>query len=294
VYHDEGSGRRGFVISVDVILSPGEPVGSPDAVVVVDLLRATTLAAVFFEVGGSVLIPMEGLEEARSLRDELRRRRSTPPRGRGGVDPSGLGADNSAPSVGGAPGGEPEWLLLGERGALPPEGFDFGNSPLELIASAERVRSAAGGIHTTTNGTKAILRAAASGAGVFLGCARNAGAAARAALAAGPKMAVLCAGLQGRVAADDGACAGLLVERVLREARGSGEDVMLSDGAKMALAWYRSFGGDLRRAVAEAGHSKKLFDLGLGPDVEFCCRIDESAAVPLMALREGRPILLPR
>jgi len=254
------------MIELDVFLSPreaAESAGFPaegggfDAILAVDLLRATTLETTFFELGGRVLLPVEEVEEARELRRAL-----------------GAG-----------------WLLLGERGALPPEGFDFGNSPLELIASAGRIRSAEGGIHTTTNGTRAILAALGLARTVLAACARNARAAARAALAEGRRIGILCAGLEGRAAADDAACAGLLAERIREEGRRIGASVRLSDGAKMARAWLAASGGDLSRSAAEAAHAGRLRRLGLEEDLAYCCETDRSETVPRCVRSGGRPVL---
>ena len=49
-------------------------------------------------------------------------------------------------------------LLAGERRGLPPEGFDLGNSPREFTPKSCKDRTV---VLTTTNGTRAIARAAA-------------------------------------------------------------------------------------------------------------------------------------
>ncbi|NMR95983.1 2-phosphosulfolactate phosphatase, partial [Vibrio parahaemolyticus] len=99
-----------------------------------------------------------------------------------------------------------KWLLMGERKSLPPPGFDCGNSPIELLRY--NLRDFHGAIMTTTNGTKALLRAAASSGIVFVGCSRNATAVVEAALESGNKIGILCAGRFNRAMIDDTACAG--------------------------------------------------------------------------------------
>ena len=74
---------------------------SADVWIVIDVLRATTVIARWFELGGTELYPVKTPDIARELVKELRGRGSSP-------------------------------LLMGEVNGIPPEGFDFGNSPREL------------------------------------------------------------------------------------------------------------------------------------------------------------------
>ena len=217
---------------LDVVLSPREPLPEADCWLVVDLLRASTTIVTFFERGGLCLMPLADLDEALALRPSL-------------------------------PG---RWLLMGERNALPPEGFDLGNSPLEL--SSVDLTAFDGAVMTTTNGTQALLAAASRGGLVQVACARNAGAAASFA-AAHERVAIVCAGLEGRSALDDTACAGLLVERLL--ALRSWE---LADGARMALALFRS--APLSDLVDASCHGRRLGALGLEADRAYCCEVDLS------------------
>ncbi len=50
----------------------------------------------------------------------------------------------------------PEFLLMGERGCLKPEGFDFGNSPTEIRDAGLAGRTL---VHATSAGTRGILAA---------------------------------------------------------------------------------------------------------------------------------------
>ena len=91
-------------------------------ILVVDLLRATTQITTFFDGGGNVLVPLRDVDEAFRMKERL---------------------------------GE-EWKIMGERGGLPAPGFDFGNSPLELLDAGVPEFA----IITTSNGTRALMRAA--------------------------------------------------------------------------------------------------------------------------------------
>ncbi|QTX31984.1 2-phosphosulfolactate phosphatase [Aminithiophilus ramosus] len=233
---------------LDVVFSPLEILPEADCWLVVDLLRATTTIVAFFELGGRRLLPVVDLDEARSLRDRL-------------------------------PG---RWLLMGERQALPPPGFDLGNSPLDLAAFD--LGAFDGAVMTTTNGTAALLAAAGRGGALHAACARNARAVAEA-VAAHDRIAILCAGLEGRPALDDTACAGLLVERLLALRPRD-----LSDGARMALALFRS--APFADLVGQSRHGRRLAALGLAADLAYCCERDRSEGRPRLVFEGGRPVLV--
>ena len=89
-------------------------------VVVVDLLRATTVISTAFMQGVKEIIPVQTLEEALSYK------------------------------------GKEGYIVAAERNAKPIEGFDYGNSPFHYINSDVRGKTL---VLTTTNGTKAINNA---------------------------------------------------------------------------------------------------------------------------------------
>src|SRR5438552_7134114 len=91
--------------------------------VVIDVLRATTTIIHALAAGCVAVRPVAEIEEARKLAGSMRAGRV---------------------------------LLGGERGGVPLDGFDLGNSPKEY--TAKRCRHATL-VLTTTNGTQALLRA---------------------------------------------------------------------------------------------------------------------------------------
>jgi len=100
------------------------------SVVVIDVIRAFTTAAVALSRGAEAIVMVDDLDQATRLRAD------------------GVGR-----------------YCMGERGGVKPAGFDFGNSPCE-IAAADLEADLAGTvlIQTTTNGTRGIAAAAAAGA----------------------------------------------------------------------------------------------------------------------------------
>jgi 2-phosphosulfolactate phosphatase len=136
--------------------------------VVVDLMRATSTIAQALASGWERVYCAPGIDEARALRETLG-----------------------------------EGLLGGERDAIQIPGFDLGASPRE-------VRDPRGStlIMSTTNGTRAIVTAAASCEIVLLGSLLNLDAVVSAVRERGEDVTVVCAGWKGGFAIDDVYCAG--------------------------------------------------------------------------------------
>lgn len=112
-------------------------------VVIIDVFRAFTTAAVALQNGAEKIVMVDDLEQARQLRSD------------------GVGS-----------------RCLGERQGIAPEGFDFGNSPAEIADIRFDGETL---IQTTTNGTRGIL-AAAGAARVYAGAFATAAATAQAIL----------------------------------------------------------------------------------------------------------------
>ncbi|MEX2016404.1 MAG: 2-phosphosulfolactate phosphatase [Candidatus Hydrogenedentales bacterium] len=169
----------------------------------------------------------------------------------------------------------PEALLFGERGGLPPEGFDYGNSPGD--AAAARGRTV---IFSTTTGTQRILQAGGAAA-VLMRAAVNARAAAHAAqvLAEGysAEIVVIPAGLAGAPefpAEEDWAAAAA----ILLQADGG-----VAEGAAAYREWRHLLELDgLERLFDTATHAQALREVGLGDDVGLCARLNTVDAVPIV------------
>jgi len=227
----------------DFAFLPDEELKTHDCRLVVDLLRASTQITVFFDAGGGTLLPVTGVDEAKKLRASL-----------------GSG-----------------WKLMGERGGLSAPGFDFGNSPSELIHTG----APSGAVITTSNGTRAIVRAVKDCREVYIACARNAESAAWKAVASGTKIGIIASGEGGSFSFEDTVCSGLLIERMLTLApQNGGTEMELTDGAIAALDLWHKYGRDFTAFCMATEHGKKLCDLGFAEDVKFCCAIDATERAP--------------
>jgi 2-phosphosulfolactate phosphatase len=202
--------------------------------VVVDVLRATSTIAQALAAGYRRVLCCAEIEEAWALRERLG-----------------------------------EGVLAGERRAAAIPGFDLGNSPREFLEPRGDTL-----ILSTTNGTRAIVAAAANAGTVLAGSLLNLDAVVRAAREAGSDVEVVCAGVEGRFTLDDAYCAGRIAELL------GGER---SDAAEAAVRVARSFGSALEglRASENPLHEK------LGEDVDWCARESVLTVVPRLAGMDG-------
>ena len=202
---------------------------------------------------------------------------------------------------------DPRLLLLGEEAGMRPDGFDLGNSPREVRPDLVAGRWA---VCRTSNGTVA-LRAVAAAPLVLLGCLRNAGAVARAAVAGARArdldISLVCSGVDGgrAFALDDGCVAGYLVARLDAACRAAGlPPPDLDDAATAARSLYEREVGDDGRDAASTAHlwsralrrtasGRYLEQIGLGPDIDYAARVDASAVVPEAYLIETDLVVVP-
>ena len=219
---------------VDVAFTPDER-ASAHVGIVVDVIRATSSIAQALASGYERVLCCAEIDEARALRAEL---------------------------------GD-EAVVGGERNAVVVDGFDVGASPREF-ALEPKARTL---ILTTTNGTRAILTAAARCDVVFLGSLLNLTAVAEAARSEGGDVAILCSGFKGTFALDDAYCAGRIVEALGAER----SDAAIA-AAMLAAAWPDPLAGLNARTYGPPG---------LEADIEFCAQVDLLDAVPRFARMVG-------
>jgi len=170
----------------------------------------------------------------------------------------------------------PGRALAGERGCRRIEGFDFGNSPGEIapVSGGELVLC-------TTNGTPAIVAAAARADQVLVGSLLNLDALA-AAIPGGVDVTVVCAGTDGRFALEDAYAAGRIVAR-LEGAR--------SDAALAAERLAGAYGSPLV-PLADSADAAVLKSTGQEADISYCAQESVLAGVPVVqSVRDGVALL---
>lgn len=163
-------------------------------------------------------------------------------------------------------------VVGGERGGLPPPGFDLGNSPATYDAPRVAGRTV---FFTTTNGTAAALHASGAARRCF-GCFANLSATLTWAMAGTSSTHLLCAGTDGRLSLDDVLFAGAIAERLLA----AGVTPADADMVALCLApWREAQRIGLPEALRATRGGRGLEALGLDADIELASGIDTSSVV---------------
>jgi 2-phosphosulfolactate phosphatase len=148
------------------------------AVVIIDILRATSSMCVAFQSGVNKILPVSTPDECRLFRDF-------------------------------------DFLCAAERNAIKVQGFDMGNSPFEFLNPLIKDRNIA---FTTTNGTKAIKAAKEQGAAVVaIGSFLNLDAVCKWLVRQRKDVLLVCAGWKDKFNLEDSLFAGAVVEQVKDE-----------------------------------------------------------------------------
>lgn len=236
------------------------------AVVVIDVLRATTTIIHAVAAGVREVIPCLEIEEARRV-------------------------------AAGFPAGTA--LLGGERGGVKIEGFDLGNSPEEYNHASVGGKTV---VLTTTNGTRAMMLCRQAQR-VLIGAFVNASAIARS-LAREERVHLLCAGTDGKITREDVLLGGRVVHCLLREL--AEDKPEQNDACRIARQCYQNLlaivGIDLSAGAnarfeeiaaltQELRHSygaRNLIEVGLGQDIEVAAQVDRFDVVPELSLDDWR------
>ena len=164
--------------------------------------------------------------------------------------------------------------LGGERLGVRIDGFDLGNSPREYLEPRSPVLGM-----STTNGTRAIVTAAARCDHVLVASLLNLEAVVGAAQDEGEDVAVFCAGVKGAFALDDAYVAGRIAELL---------DGDRSDAAEAAVRLARSY-TSAEEAFRASRSGRNLINHGpeLEADIPFCARESVLDVVPQLVGMRG-------
>jgi len=204
--------------------------------IVVDALRASATLSVLFQLKVSEVFVVPEVELAFKLKNE-----------------------------------HPEALLVGERNNIKIEGFDFGNSPVEILNAGEEVFKGKKVIFTSTSGARRIIACKGAKA-VLVGSCINAKAVSEIAL---------------NIAKKENADIVVIPAGVFGKKEWSTEDLYAGSfiANKFPLSVKAMFpevkeNKDLKSAFFNSCHGKELIKAGFEKDVEFCSKADVINAVP--------------
>lgn len=231
-------------MQIGVQLLPSPPnshLVSNRVVVVIDVLRATSVMVHAMSQGAKEIIPVKTVETAFQMAKTFPRNTT---------------------------------LLGGEKDTRRIEGFDLGNSPKEYTVEKVRGKRL---IMTTTNGTQAF-HSVSSAAEILVGSFFNIGAIAHGSIETGKDLLIYPSGDEGRFSLEDTVCGGMLIDRIIT--RGL-KQVVLTDASHSARTLYQRFEGNLLEVLSLSRHGKELIDRGYGDDLPYCAQIDIAEIVPV-------------
>jgi len=207
--------------------------------IIVDALRASATAAYMLDAGATEILAVREVDEAYALKREY-----------------------------------PDALLVGERGGLPLEGFDLGNSPREVeIVRGKRV------IFTTTTGAGRLVQAWGAHA-LYMGSPVNASAVASAAVAHERDVVLIPAGLMGDPAysAQEDWVGAVAIAMAAAQFIGP---LDFGEGGHKYTYWHdRVLCQSVEALFQSAPHAQNLRDVGILEDIAFCGQIDSITSVP--------------
>lgn len=226
----------------------GEHELADSAVVVIDLLRASTTICHALAAGAQDVVPHVEVDSVFAAAGQYQRS---------------------------------QVLLGGERGGERIGSFDLGNSPEDYtpdVVFGKRI------LFTTTNGTKAIEHARLASR-VLMGAAANACAVAEA-LADEHAAHLLCAGTNGRVSRDDQLAAGAIAHELSKfdtfDLTESAESVLgeWNELINAARALGRSTSEQLAEELRSTPGGKNLLKIDHGDDLTVCAQVNSKPVVP--------------
>ena len=214
---------------------------SDRVVVVIDILRATSVIVQAMSQGAREIIPVKTVEEAFQL------------------------AKTFHPNT---------TLLGGERESKKIEGFDLGNSPREY--QGEKVRGKRL-ILTTTNGTKAF-HAVSSGKNVLVGSFLNISAVAERCFELNQDLFIYLSGDEGNFSLEDTVCGGMLIDRIIKKV---GESLTLTDASRSSHILFQKFEANIVESFYLSQHGRDLVDREFEEDLPYCAQVDTTNVVPV-------------
>lgn len=234
------------VFLLPTLAEPEQFVGR--AVVVIDVLRATTTIVHALAAGAKEVIPCLEVDEARTL-----------------------AAQSTSPA-----------LLGGERGGKLIAGFNFGNSPLEYTPATIGGKTL---VFTTTNGTRAMLRCRQARR-VLLGAFVNFSALCHE-LAEEEQVAIVCAGTDGDVTREDTLLAGAIVDELSQLAPTAAalndQAEIAADAWRAACRDLTQ--APLASTLRHSRGGRNLIEIGQENDIAIAAEIDKFDIVPQLDLK---------
>ena len=173
------------------------------------------------------------------------------------------------------------YLAAAEREGQIVEGFPMGNSPISFLNPKLQGETI---VLTTTNGTKAI-KIAENKETVVIGSLNNLESLTEWLIRQERNTLILASGWKGKFNLEDTICAGAIIDGVLDSRKFASKE----DSSVAAKFIYRSAKENIFSYLKASSHRRRLRNLNLNTDVNFCLTPNTLKAIPI--LKDG--ILVP-
>ncbi len=216
--------------------------------IIVDVLRASTTVPTAMQQGLTTFFIAKEVEDTREIKKEF------------------------------------DTLLMGERGCLPLEGFDFGNSPIEMSKKTDFDNFTAS--FTSSTGAQRVVESIGAKY-LIIGSIVNAHAVAQKIIEIAKTeeknltTVIIPAFSEGNIKQNtitEDQIGGLIIADELRKS-----GIELSKEISEEIAYLKELlkSNTLHDLLSQTFHAKKLTELNLADDIEFCSRINSIDIVPI-------------
>ncbi len=169
------------------------------------------------------------------------------------------------------------YICAGERDGKILPCVDFGNSPNNFMSPELQYTTI---VMNTTNGTRAIKKAARKDNQVVIGAFTNLSAVCTYAVQQKQDVIILCAGWKDRFSLEDSLFAGAATEKIISLGKGAFHTVC--DSAIASAGLWQTAKNDLIAYIENAAHRHRLKQLGLDDIIEYSLTLDSTDVVPIL------------
>jgi len=172
-------------------------------------------------------------------------------------------------------------VLIGEQNNFPPEGFLFGNSPIDILANKNKIEGKSV-VFITSNGAKRLISSLGKKNDVYMGCIATRNMVAKAVANLEGDIVITSAGAYGDesfISIEDDITSCIIAKTIMNE---TGEKYEISSKSDIdyiktteLLTWTTA--ADI---FTNSSHGQKLISQGFGKDISFCADFNEINVLP--------------
>ena len=171
-------------------------------------------------------------------------------------------------------------LLVGERDNLPPDGFSFGNSPLDILANSKDIEGKTV-IFTTSNGAKRLINTKNENNDVFVGTIANKNIIARYVAKTSGDIIIISSGEYGNedyISLEDDLASCLISEQIIKT--NSNFKISKNSDINYQAVLEKLKLNTIDELFLSSPHGKKLRAQNLGKDIYYCASDIQKCVLP--------------